>query len=66
MQQPELLEFFAQESLAVHAGLDRMGIPRVNDGELMSMSQRVELMAWAHEALRDANTIIGRLKETSR
>jgi hypothetical protein len=61
----DLMSFFGHECLSVHAAFDRMGVPRLTDGEALSMGQRAELLVRAHEAMRTSNTIINDIMENS-
>lgn len=41
---PDTIEFFTQECLQVHALCDRALVPRVIDGSVLSMAQRVAVL----------------------
>lgn len=66
LNRDDLMSFFGRECLAVHAALDRLGVPRLSDGGALSMGQRAELLVHAIEVGRTVNTIIGRFMEDSR
>lgn len=57
-------EFYTAEALAAHAAMDKTSVPRTLNGEKLSLSQRVEIMA---DALRGATNALtdcaGRRKE---
>lgn len=40
----ETLLFVTEEVLVVHSICDRAGVPRLNEGETLSMSQRVHIL----------------------
>jgi len=56
------LDYFTEESLAIHALCDRAGIPREFDGQALSMSQRVGVM---EEGFRDLITTLTKTPPTT-
>jgi hypothetical protein len=63
MDTDALMQFHAAELLESHAQLDRLGIPREDeDGEKLTISQRVKLAMDFTSSLVQAQTLIQRMR----